>query len=73
MNALPIWRTNCGAHSLEDLRGRLRRGQSVYVLFPEGTRTRDGAMGKFKPGIGRKARLQRYRRNLIFPARKRFA
>ncbi len=53
MNALPIWRKNCGAHSLEDLRERLLDGGSVYILFPEGTRTRDGAMGKFKPGLGR--------------------
>jgi 1-acyl-sn-glycerol-3-phosphate acyltransferase len=53
MNALPIWRKNCGAHSLEDLRERLAGGECVYILFPEGTRTRTGAMDKFKPGLGR--------------------
>jgi 1-acyl-sn-glycerol-3-phosphate acyltransferase len=53
MNALPIWRKNCGRHSLEELRARLLRGESVYILFPEGTRTRAGAMAKFKPGLGR--------------------
>ncbi len=53
MNALPIWRKNCGAHSLDDLRTRLLEGRSIYILFPEGTRTRDGQMGKFKPGLGR--------------------
>jgi 1-acyl-sn-glycerol-3-phosphate acyltransferase len=53
MNALPIWRKNCGAHSLEDLRERLLKGSSVYILFPEGTRTRTGAMASFKPGLGR--------------------
>jgi 1-acyl-sn-glycerol-3-phosphate acyltransferase len=53
MNALPIWRKNCGAHSLEDLRERLRRGACVYILFPEGTRTRTGTMTRFKPGLGR--------------------
>lgn len=53
MNALPIWRKNCGAHSLEDLRERLAGGECVYILFPEGTRTRTSAMGKFKPGLGR--------------------
>src|SRR5437588_8464578 len=53
MNALPIWRRNCGAHSLEDLRERLLKGRSVYILFPEGTRSRTGAMASFKPGLGR--------------------
>ena len=53
MNALPIWRKNCGAHSLEDLRERLLQGSSVYLLFPEGTRTRTGAIASFKPGLGR--------------------
>jgi 1-acyl-sn-glycerol-3-phosphate acyltransferase len=53
MNALPIWRKNCGAHSLEDLRERLMRGACVYILFPEGTRTRTGKMAPFKPGLGR--------------------
>jgi 1-acyl-sn-glycerol-3-phosphate acyltransferase len=53
MNALPIWRKNCGAHSLEDLRERLRQGASIYILFPEGTRTRTGEMASFKPGLGR--------------------
>jgi 1-acyl-sn-glycerol-3-phosphate acyltransferase len=52
MNALPIWRKNCGAHSLADLRERLAGGECVYILFPEGTRTRTGAMGKFKAGLG---------------------
>jgi 1-acyl-sn-glycerol-3-phosphate acyltransferase len=53
MNALPIWRKNCGAHSLEDLRERLLQGACVYILFPEGTRTRTGEMAAFKPGLGR--------------------
>src|SRR5207248_11640348 len=53
MNAWPIWRKNCGAHSLEDLRERLHNGRSVYILFPEGTRTRSGAIAKFKLGIDR--------------------
>ena len=53
MNALPIWRKNCGAHALEDLRQRLVEDQCVYILFPEGTRTRTGMMASFKPGIGR--------------------
>jgi 1-acyl-sn-glycerol-3-phosphate acyltransferase len=53
MNALPLWRRNCGAHSLEDLRERLLQGACIYILFPEGTRTRTGEMAPFKPGLGR--------------------
>lgn len=53
MNALPIWRHRCGTHSLEDLRHRLTSGSCIYILFPEGTRTRNGGMAPFKPGIGR--------------------
>ena len=50
MNALPIWRKNCGAHSLEDLRERLLKGSLIYILFPEGTRTRTGEMATFQTG-----------------------
>lgn len=53
MNALPIWRKNCGAHSLNELRERLVRDEIIYILFPEGTRSRTGEMAPFKPGLGR--------------------
>ena len=52
LNALPVWRRAPGAHGVRDLRRRLVEEPSIYILFPEGTRTRDGAMGPFKAGIG---------------------
>lgn len=53
VNALPIWRKSegCG-RAIKDLRQRLLDEPTIFVLFPEGTRTRDGAMASFKPGIG---------------------
>ena len=52
LNALPMWRRNCGRHGVGDLRTRLVEDACVFVLFPEGTRTRDGRIGAFKPGLG---------------------
>ncbi|MGE3804238.1 MAG: lysophospholipid acyltransferase family protein [Gemmataceae bacterium] len=52
LNALPLWRRRCGPHALMQLRQRLVEQRCGYILFPEGTRSRDGAMGSFKPGIG---------------------
>jgi 1-acyl-sn-glycerol-3-phosphate acyltransferase len=52
LNALPMWRKRCGSHAMQELRDRLLAGPSIYILFPEGTRSRDGAMGRFKPGLG---------------------
>ncbi|MCA8957401.1 MAG: 1-acyl-sn-glycerol-3-phosphate acyltransferase, partial [Planctomycetes bacterium] len=37
---------------LRACRALLRRPGNVLILFPEGTRSRDGAMGAFQPGIG---------------------
>ena len=53
LNALPMWRKRCGTHALDELRERLTGEPAIYLLFPEGTRTRDGKMGAFKPGLGR--------------------
>ena len=53
LNALPMWRKRCGPHALDELRARLIGEPAIYILFPEGTRTRDGKMGSFKPGLGR--------------------
>src|SRR5262245_41415462 len=34
MNALPMWRRNCGRHALEELRERLLAEPCAYLLFP---------------------------------------
>jgi 1-acyl-sn-glycerol-3-phosphate acyltransferase len=52
LNALPMWRKKCGSHAMETLRERLVEGGTIYLLFPEGTRTRDGQMAEFRSGIG---------------------
>jgi 1-acyl-sn-glycerol-3-phosphate acyltransferase len=52
LNALPLWRKKCGPHALEQLRKRLLEEPCVYILFPEGGRSRDGKMMTFKPGLG---------------------
>ena len=52
LNALPLWRHNCGRHALGSLRDRLVQQPCGYILFPEGTRSRTGAMDRFKAGLG---------------------
>jgi 1-acyl-sn-glycerol-3-phosphate acyltransferase len=52
LNALPMWRKNCGAHAMAALRERLVGDPAIFILFPEGTRTRTGEMAAFKPGLG---------------------
>jgi len=52
INALPMWRDRACAHGLKDLRDRLSQEQPIYIVFPEGTRTRDGEIGGFRDGIG---------------------
>ncbi len=51
LNALPMWRKNCGPHALAQLRQRLLEEPCAYILFPEGSRSRDGNMLPFKPGF----------------------
>ncbi len=52
LNALPFWRKQCVAHALDSLRHRLTEEGACLLLFPEGTRTRDGSIHAFKSGIG---------------------
>ena len=52
MNALPLSRKSAGRHALEELRRRLVAEPCGYILFPEGTRSRTGAMAPFRSGVG---------------------
>jgi 1-acyl-sn-glycerol-3-phosphate acyltransferase len=52
LNALPMWRRNAGPHALADLRERLVCDRCILIVFPEGTRSRTGAMAAFKAGLG---------------------
>jgi 1-acyl-sn-glycerol-3-phosphate acyltransferase len=52
LNALPLWRRKCTPHALGELRERLVGEPCAFILFPEGGRSRDGAMVPFKPGVG---------------------
>ncbi|MFO1027074.1 MAG: lysophospholipid acyltransferase family protein [Acetobacteraceae bacterium] len=52
VNALPVWRKKTKPQDLDDMRRRLTDDGGVLILFPEGTRTRDGTMARFRPGVG---------------------
>jgi len=52
LNALPMWRKNCGPHALSELRRKLREEGCIYIIFPEGSRSRDGSLARFKHGLG---------------------
>src|SRR5205814_2938794 len=52
LNALPMWRKNCGSHALADLRGKLQEERAIFIIFPEGGRSRNGSMMPFKHGVG---------------------
>ncbi|HEY1066268.1 MAG TPA: lysophospholipid acyltransferase family protein, partial [Pirellulales bacterium] len=52
LNALPLWRRKFCKQALHDLRERLHTEPCGYIIFPEGTRSRDGKMTAFKAGLG---------------------
>jgi 1-acyl-sn-glycerol-3-phosphate acyltransferase len=52
LNALPMWRKNCGPHALADLRGKLQEERAIFIIFPEGGRSRNGSVMPFKHGLG---------------------
>src|SRR5436190_2765413 len=52
LNALPMWRKNCGPHALADLRRKLQEEKAIFIIFPEGGRSRNGSMMRFKHGLG---------------------
>jgi 1-acyl-sn-glycerol-3-phosphate acyltransferase len=55
INALPFDREAGGAQSLAVCDELLRKSANILILFPEGTRTTTGAIGRFRSGIGRLA------------------
>jgi 1-acyl-sn-glycerol-3-phosphate acyltransferase len=52
LNALPMWRKNCGPHALAELRRKLEEQRAIFIIFPEGGRSRTGSMMPFKHGLG---------------------
>jgi 1-acyl-sn-glycerol-3-phosphate acyltransferase len=59
LDAIPIDREGVGLGGLKETLKRIKRGEMV-LLFPEGTRTRDGEVHRMMPGfcaIARRARV----------------
>ncbi len=50
LDGIPIDREGMGLSGIKETLRRLKAGELV-LIFPEGTRTRDGEMGRLKPGF----------------------
>jgi 1-acyl-sn-glycerol-3-phosphate acyltransferase len=50
VGAFPIDREGVGLSGIKESLKRLKRGE-IVLIFPEGTRTRDGRMAPFRPGF----------------------
>ncbi len=50
LDAIPINRDGLGIGGIKETLKRLKRGEMV-LMFPEGTRTRNGEIGPFRPGF----------------------
>ena len=55
VNAFPVRRGAADTGAMKEALRRLKRGEQL-VVFPEGTRTRDGRVGPFLPGVALLAR-----------------
>lgn len=52
LNARPVWRERRAAAAFAEIRRLLRDRPGGLILFPEGTRSRDGTLRAFRGGIG---------------------
>mgnify|MGYP002622691741 FL=1 len=50
LDPIPIDREGIGLGGIKEMLKRAKRGE-IVVLFPEGTRTKDGELGELKPGF----------------------